>query len=242
MKVKITIEEIRNYLDIENPEFPKYVAPLINLANRFAKGTVPKVVGQLSELIQEFEGKTLKEWEEWYLKKKPDAISDATEKILHKLKELKNAIDNIDRETVEKWVRDLVIVKTFIGLRFQEAILKKGAEIKQTNYRISEPEEESKGIDGYIGEIPISIKPDTYKSKPELPEHIGIKIIYYNFDMIKSFVMLLMYILSPLREDPIRKGGDDRRVFLVQTYYYSLISYYPFTYLWFNVWFPYQCF
>jgi len=34
MKVKITIEEIRKYLDIETPEFPKYVAPLINLANR----------------------------------------------------------------------------------------------------------------------------------------------------------------------------------------------------------------
>ncbi len=31
MKVKITIEEIRRYLDIETPEFPKYVAPLLNL-------------------------------------------------------------------------------------------------------------------------------------------------------------------------------------------------------------------
>ena len=28
MKIKITIEEIRRYLEIETPEFPKYVAPL----------------------------------------------------------------------------------------------------------------------------------------------------------------------------------------------------------------------
>ena len=131
MKIKITIEEIRKYLDIETPEFPKYVAPLINLANQYAQGTRPKVVGQMSELIQEFEGKTLREWEEWYLKIKPDAIRNATEKILLKLKELKNALNNIDRATVEQWVRDLVIVKTFAGLRFQEAILKKGAEIKK---------------------------------------------------------------------------------------------------------------
>jgi len=150
MKIKITIEEIRKYLDIETPEFPKYVAPLINLANQYAQGTRPKVVGQMSELIQEFEGKTLKEWENWYLNKKPDAIKNATEKILQKLKELKSAMDKIDRATVEKWVRDLVIVKTFAGLRFQEAILKKGAEIKVTNYRLSESDEESKGIDGYI--------------------------------------------------------------------------------------------
>lgn len=179
MKVKITIEEIRKYLDIETPEFPKYVAPLINLANQYAQGTRPRVVGQMSELIQEFEGKTLSEWEEWYLKKKPDAIKNATEKILQKLKELKNALNKIDKEMVGQWVRDLVIVKTFAGLRFQEAILKKGAEIKGTNYRLSEPIEESKGIDGYIGEIPVSIKPYTYGVKAALPESINVKIIYY---------------------------------------------------------------
>ncbi len=179
MKVKITIEEIRKYLDIETPEFPKYVAPLINLANQYAQGTRPRVVGQMSELIQEFEGKTLSEWEEWYLKKKPDAIKNATEKILQKLNEFKNSLNKIDREMVEQWVRDLVVVKTFAGLRFQEAILKKGAEIKGSNYRPAKPDEESKGIDGYIGDIPVSIKPHTYEVKASLPEHIDIKIIIY---------------------------------------------------------------
>lgn len=179
MKVKISIDEIRRYLDIATPEFPKYVAPLINLANQYAQGTRPRIVGQMSELIQEFTGKTLPEWEDWYLKQKPDAIRNATEKILAMLKNLKNAIDEIDRPTVERWVKDLVIVKTFVGLRFQEAILKKGAEIKHTAYRLSEPEEESKGIDGYIGDIPVSIKPHTYNAKASLPETIGTKIIYY---------------------------------------------------------------
>ncbi len=179
MKVKISIEEIRRYLDIETPDFPKYVSPLINLINQYAQGTRPKVVGQMSELIQEFEGKTLSEWEDWYLKKRPGAIKDATEKIVQKLKELRNAINNIDREIIEKWVKDLVIVKTFIGLRFQEAILKKGAEIKAVDYHLSGSEEESKGIDGYIGNIPVSIKPHTYDVKASLPEFISVKVIYY---------------------------------------------------------------
>ena len=179
MKVKISIKEIRKYLDIETPEFPKYVAPLINLANQYAQGTRPKVVGKMSELIHEFEGKTLPEWEEWYLKKKPDAIKNATEKILQKLKELKNSLNKIDQAMVEQWVRDLVIVKTFAGLRFQEAILKKGAEIKGSSYRFANPEGESKGIDGYIEDIPVSIKPHTYEVKALLREHIGSKIIYY---------------------------------------------------------------
>ncbi|MDI9391318.1 MAG: MjaI family restriction endonuclease [Synergistota bacterium] len=179
MKVKIGIKEIRNYVDIDTPEFPKYVNPLINLANRYAQGTRPKVVGQMSELINEFEGKTLSEWEKWYLEKKPEAIKNATEKILQKLKEFKNSLNKIDQAMVEQWVRDLVIVKTFIGLRFQEAILKRGAEIKNTSYRLSEPDEEARGIDGYIGETPVSIKPHTYDAKASLPEHIDVKIIYY---------------------------------------------------------------
>ncbi len=179
MKVKISIKEIRRYLDIETPDFPKYVAPLLNLANQYAQGTRPKVVGQMSDLIQEFTGKTLSEWEGWYLEQKPDAVRNATEKILQMLENLKNTIGKIDRTMVEQWVRDLVIVKTFIGLRFQEAVLKKGAEIKGTNYRLSEPDEESKGIDGYIGEIPVSIKPYTYEVKASLPEHIDTKTIHY---------------------------------------------------------------
>ncbi len=133
----------------------------------------------MSKLIQEFTGKSLYEWEKWYLLQKPDAIKNATEKILQMLKQFKNTINKIDRNMVEQWVKDLVVVKTFIGLRFQEAILKKGAEITGTNYRLSEPNEESKGIDGYIGDVPVSIKPYTYKIKAELPEQIGVKIIYY---------------------------------------------------------------
>ncbi len=55
-------------------------------------------MGQVSELIQEFEGKTLLEWEEWYLNKKPEAIKNATEKILQKLKELRNSLNKIDQK------------------------------------------------------------------------------------------------------------------------------------------------
>jgi uncharacterized protein YukE len=132
MKVKISNEEIRRYLDIEQPEFPKYTTQLLNLANQNAQGTRPKIVGQMSELIQHFTGRTVHEWEEWYLKQKPNAIRDATKKILEMITQLKNAIEKIDENMVEEWVRDLVIVKTFMGLRFQEAILKKAAEIKGT--------------------------------------------------------------------------------------------------------------
>jgi hypothetical protein len=179
MKIKLNNEEIRKCLDIESLEFPRYTTQLLNLANQNAQGTRPRVVGQMSELIQHFTGKTLPEWEQWYLKRKPDAIKNATEKILSMVENLKEAIEKIDRDMIEQWVRDLVVVKTFMGLRFQEAILKKGAEIGNLDYRLSDFTEESKGIDGYIGGIPVSIKPETYKTKSALRENIEAKTIYY---------------------------------------------------------------
>ena len=179
MKVKISNDEIREHLDIQAPEFPKYTTQIINLANQNAQGTRPKAVGQLSDLIQKFPGKRMAEWEEWYLKQNPDAIRVATEKILEMTQNLQDAMSKIDRDLVAQWVKDLVIVKTFIGLRFQEAILKRISEIQRCDYRLSLPEEESRGIDGYIGEKPVSIKPDTYKAKRSLGEEIAVGFVFY---------------------------------------------------------------
>ncbi len=179
MEFKIKADEIRKLMEIDNPRFPKYATQIINLANQNAQATRPKVVGQMSELIKEFTGRTLEEWEQWYLERYPDSIDEATRKILGMIDNFRDVINQIDESMIRQWVRDLVIVKTFIGLRFQEAVLKKIAEKFNTRYRLSEPEEESRGIDGYIGEIPVSIKPITYQFKKMLLEKIEVYVIYY---------------------------------------------------------------
>ncbi|MGB9878021.1 MAG: MjaI family restriction endonuclease, partial [bacterium] len=142
--------------------------------------TRPRVVGQMSELIKEFKGRTFAEWEKWYGERYPNAIGEASNKIYQMLQRFKDALNNINKKTVEIWVKDLVLVKTFIGLKFQEAILRKGAEMMGVDWRFANPEEEAKGVDGFIGETPVSIKPSTYKAKPGLPEQINCKIIYYS--------------------------------------------------------------
>jgi len=178
-KIKISFEQIKKYLGSSVEEFPKYSTQILNLANQNSQATRPKIVGQLSELIQEFKGNKIEKWEEWYLKKYPKAIEMATNKLKDMVINLKSSINKIDDGIIKKWVKDLVVVKTFIGLKFQEAILKKGAEMMKKNYRLATPNEESKGIDGFIGDIPVSIKPETYKIKRGLNESIKVKMIYY---------------------------------------------------------------
>ena len=188
MIIKIKNDELAKELIGEIKEFPRYTTQILNLANQNSQGTRPRVVGQLSELINECPEKTYEGWKSWYLAKYPKAINNASEKVNEMIGNLKDAILKIDETMIKRWLEDLVLEKTFVGLRFQEAILKKIAEIKKENYRFSTPKEESKGIDGFIGDVSISIKPTTYKAKNSLRENIAAKIVYY--DKTKSGLVI----------------------------------------------------
>jgi hypothetical protein len=177
--IRISNSDILSLLDAGASTFPKYATQILNLANQNAQGTRPSVVGQMSDLIQEFPGSKLKEWEEWYLNKHPESLSLAANKIFEMVANFKDVMTQIDKEMVEKWVTDLVILKTFVGLKFQEAILKSVASEFGKNYRLATPEEESQGIDGFIAEKPISIKPSSYEMKKSLSEKIEVSIVVY---------------------------------------------------------------
>ena len=183
MNYTLKNESIEAYNESNACSFPKYTSQLINWANQNAQGTRPVVVGQMSDLFPEFMASdkdiTIDNWRKWYTERYPDAFEKATDKIYTQIQNLKNAILLIDREMVEKWVEDLVIYKTFNGLYVQKAILASLAERKGTTYRLATPDEESAGIDGFVGTTPYSVKPDTYKTMGRLSEVIDVKMIYY---------------------------------------------------------------
>ena len=185
MKFTIKNEELFSLNDANIVNFPKYTSQLINWANQNAQGTRPRVVGQLSNLFPEFEKESneinIENWKKWYLEKYPNSINDATEKIWNQIKSLKEAIKLINPEMVRLWVEDLLISKTYNGMYFQNAILQKLAQIKKLSYRLATPEEESKGIDGFVGDTAYSIKPDTYKSTNarSISDNINVVMIYY---------------------------------------------------------------
>ncbi len=183
MKYTLKNERIESYNESSPFCFPKYTSQLINWANQNAQGTRPVVVGQMSELFPEFMSSekeiTVENWRNWYTERYPDAFERATDKIYAQVQNLRDAIQLIDREMVEHWVEDLVVAKTFNGLYVQKAILASLAECKGTNYRLATPDEESVGIDGFVGNVPYSVKPDTYKTMGRLSETIAVKMIYY---------------------------------------------------------------
>lgn len=183
MRYTLKNESIKDYNESPDFEFPKYTSQLINWANQNAQGTRPAVVGQMSELFKEYSRSvsepSIEGWRQWYEERYPDAFTKATEKIYTQVLNLQQAITLIDKEMVAQWVEDLIVYKTFNGLYVQKAILASLAEQRGETYRLANPAEESKGIDGFVGETPYSIKPDTYKTMGRLSEIIDVKMIYY---------------------------------------------------------------
>jgi len=80
---------------------------------------------------------------------------------------------------IELWVRDLVLVKTFIGLKFQEAILKRVAQATELHYSLASPEQEARGVDGVIGNLEVSIKPTSWRDQVIQRETLPGVVIYY---------------------------------------------------------------
>ena len=179
MRIRLTAQDLRRRLVGDRPAYEKYVSPLINLANRFAQATRRNQVGQVSELIRECPAQDYEGWRDWYLKRYPMAIDGATDRVLSMLEGIRNAMDGIDRETVHRWVTELVLEQTFVGLRVERAILETAAHRLRRTLRLSSPEDESRGIDGYLDVRPVSVKPITYQTMSGLGETIDALMIYY---------------------------------------------------------------
>jgi hypothetical protein len=192
-KYVIEAEDIKHYNRNYIYDFPKYTTQLLNLANQNAQGTRPKIVGQLSELFPKFIEQeadiNINNWKEWYIDKKPEGLKDASNRIYNQIDNLKKAILLIDKQMVENWVEDLVINKTYNGLYFQEAILASLAKEEGSEYRLSTPNQESQGIDGFVGNEAYSIKPESYRTKPMLQESINAKMIFYDKNKKKNAIV-----------------------------------------------------
>lgn len=184
MGYEIQWTQLPAYVEEKKKKFETYYSGFINDANRYGKGTKKENVGVMFNEFKRFcktvEKPELDSWTEWYNTNHKGAIKKATNDTFAKLQEMRRNIKKIKKADVEKWIRDLVITKSFNGLYLQREIIKFIADQKNATFREStEEEEESKGIDGYIDNVAYSVKPDSYKQKRRTLEKIEAKMIYY---------------------------------------------------------------
>jgi len=163
--------------------YPKYFYGFINKANKQSGATHSRNVGKLHSLFKNRKFENLNEWKKWYLSKYPKAIQEATNTILFTLKEA--CVDTRKyKKYVKLFVENLIINQTYSGLKIQEIVLIKMASILKQDYRWSTDKEDSSGIDGFVGDIPVSVKPVTSQQKKKA----GVKRANYTINKERNIL------------------------------------------------------
>jgi hypothetical protein len=184
-RIRISESERERLVTGESREFPKYTTQILNPANQNAQSTRPRVVGQMNEIIDEFRNEhpngTYEDWVEFYFREYDgeERIDESVRRLAEMVDKMREAMEKIDEDMIRAYIEDLVLYKTYEGFDIQDAILQKLAQEYKADYSRATAEDEPKGIDGYLGDQPVSVKPETYNREDQLQEDIQAPIVYY---------------------------------------------------------------
>ena len=178
-------------------EWPKYKTQLLNVAGQNAKAFDAKRIGSMKELWLEFVETgvpdTLENWEHFYTNRWGlEGISQAATK----LKEMvdKMNLGDIDLDMCKDYVEEVVFNKTHFGMGGESTAIVVAAEHFDMPYRFSNAQEESQGIDGFIGNYPVQVKPADSNYKAHVHNHADVdKTLVIRYEKKKQ----VCYIENP---------------------------------------------
>lgn len=160
-------------------DFPKYTEPLMNLANRYAQSTREPVVGNMTELLEEFQKNNPQggydEWRQFYLENHDgeERIEEATEKMLEMVSNFREALEEIDEEIAREYISELVLYRTYLGEDVKKVIFEKLGEVYAKDTKTTPLQ----SFDGYVGDVRVALVSEKYQSK-EIPGE-GVVPVYF---------------------------------------------------------------
>lgn len=161
--IKISAKSFQAVTQRNRCEFPLYSKPILNIATQNSKATQVKNVGSMKDQWMQFmttRGRSVNDWETWYMANGgPEKIDRATDKLYEML--CKMPVDHavFTRDLANLYILDLVINKTHYGMSGEYHAVLAAAAYFNLPHRFSTAEEESQGIDAWIGDRPVQVKP-----------------------------------------------------------------------------------
>lgn len=163
--IKLTATDFKGVVRRERSNFPLNTKPILNIATQNSQCTRPKIVGSMKEFFTEFLqsrcGLSVDDWEQFYRQEKngTERIRVAAAKLHDYLNKMPLDHSVFTFELAEQYISDLVINKTHYGMSGEYyAVVAAAAHFGQS-YRFSTAEEETQGIDAWIGATPVQVKP-----------------------------------------------------------------------------------
>lgn len=197
--LKLTAKNYRGVSQRSIREWPKYSTQLLNIANQNCKGTDIKLIGSMKELWLEMRGQgirgTLSNWKKFYLSKKgKKVLKQSSEKVYDMLKKMK--IHWIDEEMCHDYIKEMVFNKTHMGMAGEEMAVEAVAKYFKMKYHFSNAQEEAQGIDAWIGNVPVQVKPHDSVKKHHVRNHADVnKTLVITYESKKQ----ICYVHNPER-------------------------------------------
>ncbi len=163
--IKLTATDFKNVVRRDRCSFPLNTKPILNIATQNSQCTRAKIVGSMKETFLEFQkarqGLSVDDWENFYLNTKGGhaKIQAATDKLFEYLNKMPLDHSVFTRQLAQEYILDLVINKTHYGMSGEYHAVLAASTHFELPYRFSTAEEESQGIDAWIGTFPVQVKP-----------------------------------------------------------------------------------
>jgi hypothetical protein len=148
--------------------WPTYSTQILNIAGQNSRCFDAKKVGSMKESWLEFvktgQPDTLENWENFQRAKIGEESLQWSADKLFDMVHNKMQILWITKEMCRDYIEEVIFNKTHFGMGGESAAIQAASKYFNLPFRFSNAEEESQGIDGWIGEYPVQVKPeDTYK-------------------------------------------------------------------------------
>lgn len=167
--IKLTAKFYKSQDTRSRRVWPRYTTQILNIAGQNAQCFNANKIGSMKEHWLEFtatgQPDTLENWEAfWFTKHTEEDLVWAANKLFSKVSEMPIDTTVITAELCRDYVEEVIFNKTHFGMGGESAAIRAAAEYFGLPFRFSNAEEESQGIDGWIGDKPVQVKPeDTYK-------------------------------------------------------------------------------
>lgn len=174
--IELTAKNYDGVVQSKRRDWIKYSSQLLNLANSNTKGTVKEKIGSVKENWQEMRDQnvagTLENWTNFYIEKYGEKqLERSGQDVYIMIQKLRKTLEQVTEDMCVEYVKEVVYNKTAMGMGGEEMAIQVVANYFNMPYRYSTAEEETQGIDGWIGDKPVQVKPHDSVFKAHVYNH-----------------------------------------------------------------------
>jgi hypothetical protein len=172
--IKLTAKNFKGVVHRARREWPKYSTQLLNVAGQNCKAFDVRQVGSAKETWLEMRQQgipgTFENWCNFY-NSKPFAnnIPAQAQRLYEMIQKMQ--IGGISYDMCEDYIKEVIYNKTHMGMAGEEMAIQAVGSYYSLPVRFSDAQEEAQGIDGWIGEIPVQVKPEGSAFKGHVHNH-----------------------------------------------------------------------